>query len=941
MLGTHFVRGVFAILAALIVGLGGAPEALAQPVCPEDGTATFAVEDRVLDANGLLPLYDWVPAFAFTLQASETTTPRQLRDFGFLLIDDPAEERPYDRRFDLRPSDILEIAIFREGGLIEDWGTLDELDFIVQGRAGTGVAGVPLVIDPTGSLIFQPGTDINVAPPNEDLRYDLRLQDFEITSNGPEFQQTYIVAVRTSKNWRNMLTLSFLWVAGRSFMITTDGRIPTLADCELAEDNYPDESISGGAYSASFGAWDVSSGPDLALDLEYANAWAHPRSVYTPLEEYHRPRFDVGGAAFDFVAGEYVELRQLISLDNWKSLIGINAHGAPTVSTSGFFTEPKDAILKEVNVILTDIGADPFGAPGNGGFNPVQGLETHVDGGFLLDENVNTAINRDFGFNGLWVFYDTNNNGAFDQPVPLGGIGGVDFSGLDHPMFPEGISFNGLPENPDDRNPGLPRWEYVPFPPGGGDPWWKIRLRLSDFGRRRNLETDEEPFGWLEATPDGGEFSSFQSDYFVVVRPDSGYQDTQALPGDGVGLTFGADFRAFIEPRRANPNSIGPGGFPQQDGGVFVKSQRAEDSFILEGQYITSAWQEDPLWFSEPWWPERTLNKTNAKPVRSTVEIHDLVINYESNNLFAKVTDIDYGRGAYFGTGIFSTNPSFFPRFSRWLDPFGTTAGLFEDVHAVGVFAWSTNTTGVDDHTFNVFQYPYETVPYFHPDNDLPPFGPRSAFLPVPPTQPDLPDFLEWPASLAPDEFPHEANWPPSDRRGRYLKQHIDSNSRPTAMIGINLAAADDPITNQFASTRLQQLTVAFWGPEFDPNIDLLPLDVTGVSQNSGVLLVEDGVPDPDSESIPQVYTSQNGVFGTEFGVANEFAVDTPVPLTNLRWRTQKELIDVDGDGVADDMDGDGVVGNKDKAWVLRLRPTQTWLLPARDAEGGYFPVGG
>lgn len=256
-------------------------------------------------------------------------------------------------------------------------------------------------------------------------------------------------------------------------------------------------------------------------------------------------------------------------------------------------------------------------------------------------------------------------------------------------------------------------------------------------------------------------------------------------------------------------------------------------------------------------------------------------------------------------------------------------------------------TAGVDDHSFNSNQYAYETVPFFHPDIDLPPFGPRSNFLPVPPNQPSVPDYSTWPALLSPGEYPNELQWAPADRRARLLKQHIEISSEATAMIGVNFAAADDPIVNQntifitpdgpngetvddilVPLVSLQQITVAFWGPSFDPS-DLLPVTASGVG--GGVSLFEDGAPDPDATTIPLVYGGQNGVFG---------GPDTPLTLQGLKWRTAPELIDIDGDGTADDMNLDGSITDADKAWVLQLRPAVAWPLPARDAPGGYFPTG-
>ncbi len=277
-------------------------------------------------------------------------------------------------------------------------------------------------------------------------------------------------------------------------MVLPDGTVPTGPDGN--PDTYsPDFSMGEKldpetAYSSSFAVWDITSGPTTQTwqDGEFSNAWAHPRRYYTPLAEYRRPRFDAIGTAFDLVGGEFLDLRRLFPLDQWTPVIGINMHGfnGPIGLTSGGIADPPSRYtgpaLREVNVILTDIGANPNAPAGNGGFNPNQALEnmTNERDSTSADFNPDESIRRDFGFNGIWIFHDTNGNGVFDQPVPLPG-GGVSFAGGDYPMFPED---NTYLQSPDDRLSGLPTWQYVPFPPDGGDPWWKIRLRCSYLGRQ-------------------------------------------------------------------------------------------------------------------------------------------------------------------------------------------------------------------------------------------------------------------------------------------------------------------------------------------------------------------------------------------------------------------------------------------------------------------------
>ncbi len=370
----------------------------------------------------------------------------------------------------------------------------------------------------------------------------------------------------------------------------------------------------------------------------------------------------------------------------------------------------------------------------------------------------------------------------------------------------------------------------------------------------------------------------------------------------------------------------------------------APDSLIGEGILAGNSWQDDPRWLpDEPWWPERTLQSRNAKPVRTGAELHDLILGYDTNNLYAQVTNLAYGNSyssflgdepAYLlGIGSPRNMSSVPPEdaivpyttlFDTWLDPFGLSGARFQDFHTVGVHrAWwirIINGTLADDQQVDTFQFPYETVPFFKSEWDLPPFGPRSAFFTAPPLQPVMPQYVTWPASLLPDEFPHEYQWSLANRKARYLKQHVDIQSSPVAMLGVNLCGADDPTVNQFSRISLETLTIAFWGPDFTPS-DLQPVDVLGVSTTSGVALIED--------------TNRDGVFGQEASPSDALASDLVVPLTGLAWKTNPEPIDLDGDGIADDLNGDGAVTDADHAWVLRVRPTAPWQVPVIDAPGG------
>ncbi|MEA3365822.1 MAG: hypothetical protein U9Q79_09305, partial [Candidatus Hydrogenedentes bacterium] len=398
-----------------------------------------------------------------------------------------------------------------------------------------------------------------------------------------------------------------------------------------------------------------------------------------------------------------------------------------------------------------------------------------------------------------------------------------------------------------------------------------------------------------------------QADYFVVVKPDSGYFDLSTMPGDGVGMTLGMDYRVFIEPRRWNPLLIDEGYGSSDgswDGGMYFDCMQMawglrDDSPTSDFAY--NIWQNDPLWLEyEPWWNQRTADRTTAKPTRVGFDVHDLTMTYQSNSTYATYTDIDY--------------PS---AFLSWVDPFGLRDVQFYWGSSILVVPWVVVTGGPADEDIRTsFQHSFESAPFFQLDFDSMPVGPRSLVYPNPPAQPERPWYSTWPATLAPDEYPNLMDWPLENRRARILKQHIDANSKPTALLGINIAGSNDPVVNRFNRPYLEQITIAFWGPDFTPG-DLLPLDVDGEDTETGVLLYEDA----DSD----------GVFGGDFGG------DSPLPLRNLLWRPTPEPVDLDGDGNADDVDGDGDVDDKDRAWVLRLRPKVAWAAPETDKGGTFY----
>lgn len=914
--------------------------------------------DLIRNEEALVPLIDWVPLVRIVMShGEEDAVYRALKSLSLLIKPDPRDEAAYGRVPAIEYTDLLEFGVFIETG-DELVGQLDaEHDRLVTYSAGQFGGRVPLTWDSTGAPVgqlidYQPGR----------LLYDLNFlgngtpgnPQFPLTS-APGDGNSYIIAFRTSATWRSMLTLSFEVLGAE--IVDAAGNFPRNEDGDVIDgytpDFYADEPETldpETAYSSSFAVWDITGSPRDAFQPAHANAWNWSRHLYTPVAEHSRPRWDSTTPMMDFVTGEWLDLRRLFSLEEFVPLIGINLHSTLSVNVpdvlrsawhpyTGENPSPAQPELMEVNVVLTDIGADPAKQPGNGGFDPREGLhrftnETWPPSGFIDPEN---AYAPDFSFNGLWVWHDTNGDGVFNPPTKNAG-GGLTYNG-DYPMFPRllysldseiGINLN--------------QWESIMYPPGGGDPWWKIKLQFQQ-GRRRFI-TEGDASGYVTAVPNNvlsvdppiPTASDYSADFFVVMHTDSGFRNASLGIPDGEGLQLGADTRAFIEPRRFNPLT------GNYDGGIYVSSMiPGPGDPVLSDFGLGSAWQNDVRWGSEePWWNQRTLNVNNAKPVRGAVEVHDLVMTYTSSSLFAPQNNLDIGLGGgdavCFGFSAYYASPTWF---DMWLDPFGLLQNQFLNRHSVESFSWTTwglvsysftTESGVTyqintqyDDWFDPGQYAFETVPFFIPFVDGLTYGPRSYAYPNPPAQPRLPVYATWPAALAPGEYPRFSDWAPQDRKARLLKQRVDVLSDHTAMLGINLAGVNDPVTNEANSMRLNELTVAFWGPDFHPR-HLMPLDPNGANITSGVLLWED--------------IDGDGVFyGRPFGSLGRvndpvLGYDQIVPLQNLRWSNRPELVDLNGDGLPDDMNGDGIVDSRDEAWVLTIRPQQIWPIPYIDGSG-------
>jgi len=908
-------------------------------------TADFNAESLVRDKHALLPLNNWVPLVNFTMGFDpEDPAPRVLQSMTLRIVPDgrSPEDLLYANRGAPNTTDLLEFGIFRE-----TWSDDEDKNKVLD------LANDDLIFsfDSNGAPI---GTVQSLGPVNG-LQYNLNFigngsannPQFPITA-GPNFDESidgtsYIIAVRTSATWRSQLTLRPQILNAR-MVIPTTGVFPIDDEGEPV-DSYSPNFFDGetldeeASYSASFGVFDITGDPDGSGIPGYENAWNHPRFLYTPIAEYSRPSWSNPSRLLDILAGEMIEIRRLISVEDWDAVLGINLHGTKPLHFDNFSQaiersySGKDApLLREVNIVMTDVGADPFGPPGNGGFDPRSHLDPMTSEIWGAPINPALALFRDITYNGVWVWHDTNGNGVFDPPTVLPD-GGVTFNG-DLPLLPGG-RYTDLTSFSD--------WQYVPLPPGGGDPWWKIKLRFFNGTRRSVAEIADRDNteGHLVAEPNnvtpafsGSEVSY---DYFVVVRTDSGFQDVSLKPGDGSGITMGAEFKTFIEPRRFNPLT------GREDGGIYVDSMIPPHGTLI-GNFATTTWQESPLWGeTEPWWPERTHRQDSVQANRVGFEVHDLVLTYKSDSQYARQTDLFFGAGPFWNGGCYGWALPTGGRtdFDAWRDPFGLQQSRFLNMHSVGVIRWryfgteffaagapTEDGSGIIsvafDETNTTGQFAFETVPFSAGILDG-----RSAAYPSPPQQPTLPEYDNWSGEVGPNEYPRLSQWAPEDAQARLLTQKTDINSEHVAMLGINTVGSADPIVNASNRATLGAITVAFWGPDFKPEM-LMPLDPNGRSIDSGVLLWEDRDGNGTffyTEAFERFLDSPTPLI----------PLDAPVPLRNLQWSSAPEFVDLTGDGAPDDLNGDGVVDSADKAWVLTMTPEVLWTLPDSDRSTQSF----
>ncbi|MCK5862486.1 MAG: DUF1565 domain-containing protein, partial [Candidatus Hydrogenedentes bacterium] len=898
----------------------------------DNPTASFEVVSMVRDKEALLPLHNWAPLLRIVMKYGEDEfAPRDLKKLVYTLINDTDDEDDRALEYavvrDLHSSDILEFGLFWDGE-DEDAINAEDVDF---------TAGALLLTwDNDSDFVTLTNSQEVEGKGHAPLTYEINFLDAPyIPDTGPETDDEegheYIIAIRTSATWRSQLTLG-IEVLNAEMINPDTGEMPSTEDeeglVEYTDDYSPDfhgedeETLEAEVwYSSSFAVFDPS-GPHIPsgifedgtdVTIPMPNFWQHTSFMAMPTGEFTRPRWNKPGQFMSMFASEYIEERRILALEEWTSVIGINLH-----STRGVNDPEEGSILRRVNMILTDVGADPYGPEGNGGFNPKNALKPVGSGRTDGSTFGHHAIH-----NGIWCWRDIDNNGFFQQPTP-NITGGAEINN-DRPL------------------PGVlnTAWEYIPFPPGGGDPWWKISILFAVHDGDDYSYISPQPNNVFPDPSDYGKFGSeFTYDYHVVTRFDSGFRDCSLKPATNTGATYGAEFRAFIEPKRLDPFTN------TYTGGIQVSSQIPLSEFL----------PGDDQWMpNEPWWPERTLNATAAKPYRLGVEVHDLVLTYNSSLNLRSLEDLDRYLNFNFHPlvimgddfeiarlllGHSPINNSTGNIYSLWLDRFDQNMAKFTNGHLVSTYKFVPLEFRISATLFGEpyvlytqgwgrRQYAFETAPFYKYMMDLPPEGPRSAAYPNPPVSPLLPRHDTWPGLLQPGEYPAITDWSPEDASTRLLTQKTEFDGSHVPMLGINVSGSNDPIVNSEGNAiTVAQIVVAFWGPDFTPEM-LKSLDPDGndnQSLDSGVVLWEKG-----EFGIGTPISFLNSQELANYGDTPVPLMQTMVPVTGLSWAGAPEYVDLNGDGLPNDLDGNAILDDADKAWVLTLFPRNQWQLPDND----------
>lgn len=337
-------------------------------------SAAFAASDLIRDGQGLVPLNDWAPLFGFTMTYDfpEQGDPafRALEMLEFEITGDlTGQLRDWPKR-QPQQEEILEFGLFKDYGKDGPDGILDpgRSPLVTWDNTGTNAAtGIRYDQTPDTDLLFE----LNFTTPMGPVR---PFNEWVIaTLDPPGFG--YIVAVRTSSVWQSGASLGYILT--KASMLEYDfidpnyvlGEFP-FTDNGLVADAYSPDFYKGftlgrdTAYSSSFNVIDMSgSWAGEYSPASDADVWSWPNRVYRPWGEMARPVSQGPiGQFLDIVDGEFLDIRKLFSLETWVAAVGLNLHGASLLPVGA------DVVVNvmqplEINLVFTDIGADPYGPP--------------------------------------------------------------------------------------------------------------------------------------------------------------------------------------------------------------------------------------------------------------------------------------------------------------------------------------------------------------------------------------------------------------------------------------------------------------------------------------------------------------------------------------------------------------------------------------------------
>ncbi len=698
-----------------------------------------------------------------------------------------------------------------------------------------------------------------------------------------------------------------------------------------AEDPVGGESFVGVSFGvfSNAGGWD---GANFNISSQYSELTTHAYSAPFFIMTYSyevpfdnlRPRFDSGDTPPRQSVLLPNSLAEILPMEVNTAVLAIEAHGGRNADEDPNLL----AFFQQITVTFSDLGGvtGQGARPGSGGFDPREGLAplSFFDGSALgaplvhsgLD--LNTPLDGDVSFNGITLWRD-GGSGLWDPPT-FGAEGGVTFG--------EDLPYNGVVTNwsydpdPVEVDPldlslrlgdktGVPEWEVTLFP---------LERRPADppsiLDDALEPEIDAEPAPW--GTP--------LMDFYIAIRPDSGFtheENSVTRPGDGTGIEFGADFRAFIKP-----------------GNILLSTQRTFSDYTV-GAPVVFAPQ---VGFDVP---DILGSSLSYKPVLTGLNKLEIGINTSedtnSDNVFSPSIEDEDGdqefdslrRGTVFAgpsrivncfafgnfvnpLGFFDRNPA-----ALWIAQSDTRpATMIMDVHDLVI------NFGPEQNPFFIPLPGRATGSCLTPDQD---FGRLLGDQPSGAGVLSRSDFL--PGIALPDLEPLQRRRRVVQKVMADLLDEDETNltvrlfqDGAIPMLGINLVNTLDPITSFFNNLKIAQITVALLGDGFRPS-DLLP--ITGNGLSSANLSTRSGL---------SLWLDVKEDEGFDIGFFNRFH-DTEIELDSLEFPLPggRQWIDVTGDGVADDVNKDGVIDDNDKGYFARMRLTDPFALYDDDYEENDF----